>query len=97
MESFSLNVPGYWKTKETFIGMYKLYNVNYGNAKLTLTSVSMTFTDLVTISLALKNNYRCQDYIFWENAYWHLQNVVDCNKTANKSVIGVDKLVNANN
>ena len=57
----------------------------------------MTFTDLVTISLALTNNYRHQYYIFWENAYWHLQNVVNCKEIANKSVIGIDKLVNANN
>ena len=64
--------------------MYKLYNVNYSNAKLTLTSLLMTFTNLVTISLALTNNYQCQYYIFWENAYWHLQNIID-------------KLVNANN
>ena len=83
--------------KETFIGVYKLYNVNYGNAKLTLTSLLMTFTNLVTISLVLTNNYRCQYYTFWENVYWHLQNVVDCNEIANKSVIGIDKLVNANN
>ena len=77
--------------------MYKLYNVNYGNTKLTLTSLSMTFTDLVTISLTLTNNYRCQYYIFWENIYWHLQNVVDCKEIANKPVNGIDKLVNANN
>ena len=81
--------------KEMFIGMYKLYNVNYGNAKLTLTSLSITFTNFVMISLALTNNYRHQYYIFWENAYWHLQNVVNCNEIANKSVIGIDKLVNA--
>ena len=65
--------------------------------KIDIDSLLMTFTDLVTISLVLTNNYRCQYYIFWENVYWHLQNVVDCKEIANKLVIGIDKLVNANN
>ena len=45
------------------------------------------------ISLALTNNYRCQYYIFWENIYWHLQNIVNCNEIAKKLIIGIDKLV----
>ena len=49
------------------------------------------------ISLALTNTYQRQYYMFWENSYWHLQNVVEFNGIANKSVIGIDKLVNANN